>query len=80
MNLKALSLNFNSLTGSIPSIIGSLSSLSVIYLGSNKLVGTIPTSLGKILLGMIRFLIYSVVIHNSNNPLIMFKIFTLIET
>jgi Leucine-rich repeat (LRR) protein len=46
-NLFWLDLADNSLSGSIPSSIGNLKSLSVLYLSDNKLSGPIPSSIGN---------------------------------
>jgi len=43
-----LSLEFNSLTGSIPPQLGNLTSMTTLGLGSNSLTGRIPVQLGKL--------------------------------
>ena len=41
-----LSLNDNSLSGSVPSELGALSSVQYLYLSQNSLVGSLPTEMG----------------------------------
>lgn len=47
-NLEVLDLSSSSITGSIPSELGSLSRLKVLNLGNNSLSATIPAQLGKL--------------------------------
>lgn len=47
-NLEQLALGSNLITGAIPSGIGDLAGLSVLYLDNNMLSGTIPASIGKL--------------------------------
>ena len=44
---EGLGLHNNMLTGSIPSSIGYLTDLSVVYLDNNRLSGSIPNSIGQ---------------------------------
>ena len=46
-NLQILLLDYNELTGSIPSELGNLSELVVLWLHNNRLTGTIPPELGN---------------------------------
>ena len=47
-NVIDISLNGNQLTGTIPAELGSLTSLTALYLDQNQLSGTIPTELGSL--------------------------------
>ncbi|OAD22816.1 putative leucine rich repeat protein, partial [Candidatus Thiomargarita nelsonii] len=47
-HISELNLSSNKLTGSIPSELGNLTQLTVLYLYSNKLTGSIPTELGNL--------------------------------
>ncbi|XP_062201766.1 receptor kinase-like protein Xa21 [Phragmites australis] len=47
-NLEYLVLGSNHITGTIPSVIGDLVELSILYLDNNMLTGPIPASIGKI--------------------------------
>ncbi|KAL3639179.1 hypothetical protein CASFOL_017086 [Castilleja foliolosa] len=47
-NLEVLDLRSSSITGSIPSSIGSLSRLNYFYLSNNSITGNMPTSLGNL--------------------------------
>ena len=46
--VKSISLQNNNLTGSIPSVLGSLSQLQTLYLTGNQLTGNIPGELGSL--------------------------------
>ncbi|KAJ3328909.1 hypothetical protein HDU76_009048 [Blyttiomyces sp. JEL0837] len=46
--LKTLALDYNYLTGSVPSSIGSLTSLTYLSLNNNWLTGSLPSSLGNL--------------------------------
>ena len=48
-SVTSISLGSLSLTGTIPSSIGSLSALTSLYLQSNQLVGTIPSTFSKLI-------------------------------
>lgn len=47
-SLEVLELDNNSLTGAIPSSLGSISNLTILSLSNNSLNGTIPSSLGNL--------------------------------
>ena len=47
-SLKLLKLQYNSLTGSIPTWLGSMNSLGGLYLHRNNLTGSIPSELGQL--------------------------------
>ncbi|KAF2314066.1 hypothetical protein GH714_021860 [Hevea brasiliensis] len=48
IELRALNLRYNKLSGSIPQEIGKLRSLSVAFLSHNKLTGRLPASIGNL--------------------------------
>ncbi|XP_060200632.1 putative receptor-like protein kinase At3g47110 [Lycium barbarum] len=48
LDLTALGMGLNFLTGNIPASLGKLPMLKVLYLGSNQLTGEIPSSLGNL--------------------------------
>ncbi|KAK9116822.1 hypothetical protein Sjap_015769 [Stephania japonica] len=56
-NLAILTLSYNKLNGSIPSLIGNLSKLTVLDLSINELVGSIPAEIGH--LSKLTFLVLS---------------------
>jgi len=48
VQLERLYLDFNSLTGTIPSTLGKLNFLQVMVLNTNYMTGTIPTDFGEL--------------------------------
>jgi len=56
-HVTEINMNFNNLTGSIPTSLGNLGNLTSLDLGDNKLTGSIPASLGN-LGNLIIFLIH----------------------
>ncbi|CDP11083.1 unnamed protein product [Coffea canephora] len=60
LNLTALGISNNNLSGRIPSGLGELSRLQILYLSSNHLHGKIPRSLGKLTL------LLSLKLHNNS--------------
>lgn len=51
-HVSILSLSSNGLSGTIPSTIGQLTSLTSLYLGDNELIGTIPSTIGQLSLNL----------------------------